>query len=192
MKQTTKTELLGLAGRPQVVRLYRRRLQPDENTEGFVLRVEPDLVLVHRVDPAIVLDGFQVVRVRDVTDVDDSFGSAAFIERALRLRRQRPCCPKGVGTDSLRSLIASAGKRFPLITLHLERKDKDVCWIGQLAHVDDRHVTIDYITPNAEWDGQERYALRDLTKVEFGGSYEQALAQVAARGLTKKRRMAQV
>jgi len=173
----------------RVVRVYRQSLESDHySAEGFVVGVEEDLVLVHVIDPAIVLDGFRVLRVADVTTVDSSFESAPFLERALRLRRQRPRKPDGIRLDSVRALIESAGQSFPLITLHREREHKDSCWIGKLAEVDDLRVTIDYITPAAEWDGQERYALRVLTKIDFGGRYEEALAAVAGLAPPVRRR----
>jgi len=144
-----------------------------------VVDVGDELVLVHVVDPAIVLDGFQALRIRDLTDVNPTFATADFVVHALRLRRQRPRCPPGIRLSSLRSLIESAGARFPLIALHQERDDNDSCWIGRLVEIDDLRVTIDYLTPTAKWEGQERYALRSLTKIEFGGRYEDALASVA-------------
>jgi len=164
----------------RVVRVYRQSLEPDGySVEGFVVGVEDDLVLMHVIDPAIVLDGFRVLRVADITSVDSSFESGPFLERALRLRRQRPRRPEGLRLDSVRAVIETAALIFPLITLHREREHKDSCWIGRLVEVDDLRVTIDYITPAAEWDGQERYALRVLTKIDFGGRYEEALASVA-------------
>jgi hypothetical protein len=36
------------------------------------------------------------------------------------------------------------------------------------------------IDPHAQWDDPEVYELRHITRVGFGGSYEQALALVAA------------
>ncbi|HEY5450945.1 MAG TPA: hypothetical protein VIQ54_19460 [Polyangia bacterium] len=164
----------------RVVRVYRQSLEPDGySVEGFVVGVEEDLVLMHVIDPAIVLDGFRVLRIADITSVDSSFESGPFLERALRLRRQRPRRPEGLRLDSVRAVIETAALIFPLITLHREREHKDSCWIGRLVEVDDLRVTIDYITPAAEWDGQERYALRVLTKIDFGGRYEEALASVA-------------
>ena len=175
----------------RVVRLYRDTLEPDgHSAEGFVIGVEGGLVLVHIIDPAVVLDGFRILRVRDITAVDASFGSASFLERALRLRRQRPRRPEGVRLDSMCSVIESAGNVYPLITLHREREHRDSCWIGRLVAVDDLRVTIDIINPAAEWDGQERYTLRVLTKIEFGGRYEAALAAVAKLQPNVRRRPA--
>jgi len=37
------------------------------------------------------------------------------------------------------------------------------------------------LTPDAKWvPGWRRYAIKDITRIGFGGSYEETLAQVAA------------
>jgi hypothetical protein len=179
MNAAVKATLVDALERRRLVRLYRATLEPGRHSaEGYVIGFDEDLVLVGVVDPAILLDGYRVLRTRDLTDATSGFASAGFIEKALKLRRQRPSYPEGIRLGSMRAVIESAAKQFPLITLHREREHKDSCWIGRLAQIDDLRVTIDYITPEATWDGQERYTLRTLTKVEFGGRYEEALASV--------------
>ena len=179
-----------LEGRRRVARLHRSVLEPSKfPTEGFVVGVADDLVLVHVVDHAVVLDGFRALRLADVTAVDAGFESVTFVEAALRLRGERPRRPAAIRLTTIRALIESAGARFPLITLHQEREDPDVCWIGRVTGVDDLRVTIDFLTPSARWDGRESYAIRTITRVEFGGRYEEALALVAEQRGARTRRM---
>ena len=40
-------------------------------------------------------------------------------------------------------------------------------------------VALKKIDPDARWGDTKRYRFRDLTKVDFGGGYEQGLALVA-------------
>jgi hypothetical protein len=185
---TVEDGLRALMGRRRIARLRRAGIDGGERgTEGFVVGLAGDLVMVHKVDSAILLDGYQVLRLRDVTEIDPDFANAAFVERALHLRRERPLRPPGIRLDSMRALIESAGGAFPLLTLHREREDRDSCWIGRLVAVDDLRVTIDYIDPSARWDGRERYPLRVLTKIEFGGRYEEALTLVAASAPARRK-----
>src|SRR5205809_99045 len=53
---------------------------------GYVLAVGTGLVLIHRVNPMMVLDGYAVWRIADITSIDTSFPSRRFVERALGLR----------------------------------------------------------------------------------------------------------
>jgi hypothetical protein len=173
----------------RVVRLHRASFDAaSHSAEGFVSAVGPELVLLQVIDPAIVLDGYSVLRIADVSAIDESFESADFILRALRLREQIPRWPRAVRLDGVQALIESVARQFPLITLHRERTDEGCCWIGRVRAVDDSAVTIDYITPSARWDGQERYELDSLTRIDFGGRYEEALALVAGTPLGRRRK----
>jgi hypothetical protein len=48
-------------------------------------------------------------------------------------------------------------------------------------------VTLKKIDPDARWGDTKRYRFRDLTKVDFGGGYEEALMLVAAGNKRKRR-----
>jgi len=37
-----------------------------------------------------------------------------------------------VGLANIAELLLSAGKAFPLVTIHREEVDPDVCWIGRV------------------------------------------------------------
>ena len=87
--------------------------------------------------------------------------------------------PKLAKLGSMRESAASAGASFQLITIHRERIKKDVCFIGKLVGVNQRAVTIQSITPQAEWEEEECYQFKDITLLEFGGVYENLLGSLA-------------
>ncbi len=44
-------------------------------------------------------------------------------------------------------------------------------------------LSIRYIDPGGEWDDDEdRYAMSDITRVDFGGAYEEALVLAGSEG----------
>lgn len=70
----------------------------------------------------------------------------------------------------------SAGTGFPLVTIHRERVDPHVCWIGQILSVERGRVSLLQINPDAKWDEKPTtYWLNEITQVNFGGDYEDAL-----------------
>lgn len=73
---------------------------------------------------------------------------------------------------------------FPLVTLHTEVADPDVCYIGRPVQLTSRVVTIG---PDATWDDDEWLTLAwaDVTRIDFGGDYAQALALVAGDAARK-------
>jgi hypothetical protein len=98
------------------------------------------------------------------------------VESALRKRRaRRPRKPK-VSVRGLRELLLSAGKGFPLVTIHGEKVDASVCQIGRVIGVTNGRTSILEIGPGASWnEAPTEYALEQITRVDFGGDYEDAL-----------------
>jgi hypothetical protein len=68
------------------------------------------------------------------------------------------------------------------VTIHREKVDPDVCAIGRVVEVKDGRVSLLEINPDATWNAKPKdYQLRDITRVDFGGEYEEALQLVGGR-----------
>lgn len=130
--------------------------------EGYVLAVGERWLLLANLDPAIVLDGF--------------------VRSALTLRGQWPPAPPPtpVALDDTRALLGSVDGRWPLVTIHPELDDPEVCFIGEVQRVGRKTVSLREITPDATWrEPREAYRLGRITRVDVGGSHERALIEVA-------------
>jgi hypothetical protein len=54
-----------------------------------------------------------------------------------------------------------------------------VCFIGHPVRFTSRSVHLLGITPQAQWEvNPEKWAFADVTRVDFGGRYEEALALI--------------
>ncbi len=82
---------------------------------------------------------------------------------------------------STREALSSAGKAFPLVTIHTEKTVRGVCYVGRVIRTGQRAVTLLSISPQAEWDKEESYLLKDITLIGFGGAYEGLLASMSTR-----------
>ena len=81
---------------------------------------------------------------------------------------------------NIEELLLSAGRAFPLVTIHREQVDPTVCWIGRVLRVERSRVSLLEINPDAGWeDKPQTYSLREITRVNFDGDYESALYLVA-------------
>jgi hypothetical protein len=146
------------------------------SVSGYVLANGPEFFLLALVHPLIRFDGFQCFRYRDVRHLQSPERHADFIETALRKRNE--VLPKKPRVDlaTLAKLLTTASRAFPLVTIHLEKDDAGVCYIGRVVEVTDKHVSLLEISPGASWDrAPSEYRLKDITRVDFGGSYEEAL-----------------
>ena len=151
----------------------------DGHVTGYVVAVGPAFFLLAIINDQIWLDGFDGLRIRDVHAIEPE-PHAAFIEAALIARGEaRP----GAGmfdAATINALITSAAARYPLITVHEESVDPDVCYVGQVAGVEGGVLWLLSIGPDADWDADPLvFKLSDITRVSFGGDYEAALALVA-------------
>lgn len=150
---------------------------------GYVLDVGPRFFIIALVDENIRLNGFQCFRLSDVRGLQVPPKYGAFYLAALRKRGQRRPEKPAVDVSSLETLLLSAGRAFPLVTIHRESVDPDVCHIGRVMGIHKGWLSLFEIDPGAVWDEEpSRHRLREITRVDFGGGYEEALHLVGGDG----------
>jgi len=142
---------------------------------GYVVDVGPKFFLVAVVCDGIWFDGFECFRIADVRGFrPDPY--AGFAESALKKRGEQVPKKPRVSIAKIEELLLSAGREFPLVTIHREHVDSGACWIGRILSVERGRVSLLGITPAAVWDKMpESYRLSEITRVTFGGDYETAL-----------------
>jgi hypothetical protein len=167
-------EVKAAARRRQLVR-FTRPLEPGF-VHGYVLAVGARWLLLALVGDGIRFNGFQCFRLRDIRELQIPHPHTVFVETALKKRGERLPRRPQVNIACVGELLRSANGSFPLVTIHREQVDPDVCWIGQVLEVDSRRVVLREINPDARWDHEPtEYRLSEITRVAFGGDYEDAL-----------------
>lgn len=95
------------------------------------------------------------------------------------MRGEWPPAGAEVDLDGTAELVRTASEVAPLVTLHFERDDPTVCFIGRPVRFTKTSVQLLEIDPQAEWEASpSKWRLADVTRVDFAGRYEQALALV--------------
>jgi hypothetical protein len=146
---------------------------------GFAIDWNEDLTLFQDFDTELFqLNGWAVLRNSDIRRYR-AIPEGDFLARAIHLQKIRPAIPKGLAIGSLREAAESAGAKFPLLTVYRERIKKDVCYVGKFERASQRALTMREISPQAEWEDEETFELRDITKLEFDGTYERLLYALA-------------
>jgi hypothetical protein len=179
MKKTLKgrrsSELLR-ARREKLLVKFSRPFEPGSFT-GYVLDVGPKFFLLSvKGNDGERFNGYSCLRVEDVRGLEVPHPYASFHEAAQKkLGERRPRKPS-ISLGSLVDLIGSAARQFPLVTIHRERVDPKVCYIGRVFGIGREHVTLLEIGPDARWEKTPRtYRQQEITRVDFGGEYEKAL-----------------
>ncbi len=180
MQRSRASALLAGFGARQLVRI-RRRFEAS-TIRGYVLGVGPTFFIVSLVSDRLWYDGFECFRLSDVTSVEpDPY--AGFAEAALRLRGLRRTKMPKVNLESIEDILRTAGVAFPLVSIHSESREPGICQIGQVVAITRSQVALLEIDPNAVWDAEPTvHSLRSVTRVGFGGEYEEALFLVGGTG----------
>ena len=147
---------------------------------GYVLDIGPVFFLIALVSDRIWFDGFECFRIGDALGIRyDPY--TGFVEAALAGRgEQKPAGPD-VSLASLTELLLSSNNAFPLVTIHHEESDPDVCHIGCVISVGPDRVFLHEISPDATWEESPTgHPLEGITRVNFGGDYENALHLVGS------------
>src|SRR5215471_587713 len=143
---------------------------------GYVLDIGSQFFLLALVSDEIRFNGFNCFRLPDVRALQVPAKYASFAEAALKKRSERLPRKPFVSVASLPELLLTANEAFPLITIHREQADPDVCHIGRVVGLNKRQVTLLEIGADAKWDAEPiQYQLREITRVDFGSGYEEAL-----------------
>jgi hypothetical protein len=149
---------------------------------GYIQDLGPRWFLLALVDDGIRFNGFQCFRVSDVRELRVPHPYAAFAEAALKKRGERLPKKPRVGVASVEELLLSASRSFQRVTIHREKVDPSICEVGQVVRVTGGRVWLREINPDATWKAESRQCrLRDITRVDFGGAYEEALQLVGGR-----------
>lgn len=177
----------------QIIRLkylvkFNREPLDDSNLYGFVLACSDTLTLLHCLDKqTFTLNGYSVIRNDDVSlyavyDRPDYY----FESRALRVKGIEPKMPPEISVTNLPDLLTSVDKYYPLTTLYRELINPDACIIGRVLDMAPKTFTLFEVDDCAEWIGPRRYRFADITRIDFGGGYEEALSLVARPDLKQK------
>jgi len=86
--------------------------------------------------------------------------------------------------------LKSANALFSLVTIHRERIKPDTCAIGKVIDIAENHLLFLEIGPDAAWEEKpSKIRLNDITRVDFGGGYEEALYLVSGDPKPLKKRL---
>jgi len=160
---------------------FDRRPVDQDSLVGFAVAWNAELTLTQPLEKEqFLLNGYTIFRNVDVKrwrpiPKDD------FLAKAAVLQKLQPCRPGKVSISSVRHALDSAGKIFPLVTVHTERVNRRVCYVGRVLRTSQRTLILSSISPQAEWDEEESYLLKDITLIDFGGTYEQLLARMSKK-----------
>ena len=163
--------------REQLFVSVRRWIPDSDRIDGFVLAVGESWVSLASLD-GVSLSGWCLLRLKDIQSVfidPDSLPT-----KVLQARDQWPPPAVTVNLDDVVVALRSTTEIAPLISIYVELDRPDIMWLGAVTAIDRDRVRFLEVSTQAEWHRKPRVIdLEDVTRIEFGGSYEEGLALVA-------------
>ncbi len=180
MKSTEILEKLKLAAAHQlIVRVEREEIE-DGWFDGYVARMGDQFFALAVIDEYVHVNGFACLRYEDVTNLTLPTPNEHFLVKALSMRGEYPPVCPSIDLTSALPLVQTANDKTQLITVHAEIAEPETCWVGRLRSYSEERIVLDLVTPAAEWDVDPYTIETDhVTRVDFGGEYENALMLVA-------------
>ena len=164
-----------------------RRFSEDQITGGFVVDFTDSLILFHNLDmDTFCLNGYTVILTKDITRHRVFNKADYWRERAIRHFGVKPIKPAGISLASLPQMLKTVSEHFPLIAFHPEEKKPEVCYIGALTSTTERTLTIEDLNADCEWSGPRRMRFSEVSRIDFGGRYEESLAATAPKKPKRK------
>lgn len=159
----------------------RRDITRAERLTGYVVGVGERWLFMACVEDGIALDGFQALRLADVESVKRRKEKETFTRRALDLGGQwPPHAPSTISLDDDATLIGDISRVYPLLVLYVEHQDPGICHVGKALDWSRRGFNLLSVTPDAEWEEPTtRFKFADVTRIDFGGRYEDVLMRLA-------------
>jgi hypothetical protein len=149
-----------------------------EGATGYVVGLGTRWALLHVVNDDVTEDGFLATNLEMVAEIATVDPERSFFPRVMAMRPPT-MRPPAVDLDDTRELLRSAQRSFPLLTIQTEQQYPGACYIGRIAALDDDAALLHLVSPAGEWDDAEEYPYETITRIGFGGRYEEALALAA-------------
>jgi hypothetical protein len=157
-----------------IVRVFRASIE-EGHASGYIVGLGPTFFALELIDDGIRYDGFLCLRYADVSECQSPDQYEEFLKKALAARGLKREA-FDLDLSSVGALIVTGAARYPLVSIHTEDDDAEACWIGRLSEINEERVLLREIDPSGVWDETPTpYALSEITRVDFGGAYEEAL-----------------
>ena len=97
----------------KLVECYRTTLEDRDIYDlGYVVDATDDFVMLHLVDDRITLNGYSLLRISDITEIETEVEHTRFIEKALEIRKKTVKQPVLVDLTDIRTIINSINQNF--------------------------------------------------------------------------------
>jgi hypothetical protein len=147
---------------------------------GYIFAENKSLLGIHQVDDSFRLNGYCVLRKKDIFSTDESFEKKDLITSALGLKNQFLIAPEKTKITSIQIAMRTAQEEFGVLVIHREKVCPGEVEVGTMRLNSETTYILRWLDVLANWENDDRiFKFSDVTLLEFGTEYEQTLFSVA-------------
>jgi hypothetical protein len=154
----------------------------DLHSWGFVLACNDTFTLINYFSrDKYALDGYSIFYNDDVseywvyTEVEDYLET-----KYVKLKNIKPQPQPSINLGNLPDILSSIAEKFPLMKIYRDNLTEDGTAIGKLVETNENTFKLLAMRTDAKWkDIPSRFRYADITRIDFGSSYEDILLTVA-------------
>ena len=171
---------LARAQQDQLLVTVRRWIPDADRLEGFVVGIGQKWVALQRLSDRVAFEGWHLIRVKDVQAVSIDPDPECFEVKALKARSLWPPSAPELSLDDVVRAVDSASAVTAMVSVFDEFDRPGACWIGDVTSLDDSKLHLLEVNTRGGWARKPRtFDPADVTRIDFGGGYEEALSLVA-------------
>ena len=119
---------------------------------GFVLDVNEEFTLINNFDfESTSTTGFSIFKNKSVKDYELYDDPNSFDALLVDLKKVKPKKKPFISINTINDLLKTVNENFPLIVIHREKVDKEICQIGKIVEIKKNAFLMLEIDTNAEW-----------------------------------------
>ena len=148
-------------------------------TDGFVVALTDDWVVMHDLDSGVYVDCIVMLRLRDVSRVlfrDDN----AYHHRGVAGLNQQVAAFEVENSVGVPDLLSAASSLADIFAIHSEVLDGEPLLVGRLGALRRKSFKFHFVGRDGVWACDvDKIKYRDVTRIEVGGRYLAALNRFA-------------
>lgn len=145
---------------------------------GIPVKQSAEFLCMLNVDEHYTFNGFSLLRLEDIDCISMWKERQEMVQYVLARRHlEIPAMHFPIADPEVKlpHILALVQNTYPLVTIHREGIDDSVCYVGTIAALKKKSFVLNLLGTAAEWEGTRKFRYSDVTRVDFGGKYEDAL-----------------
>ncbi len=154
-----------------------------EPIRGFVIEQNDEWILMKHNPVQYQIDGCIIVRNKNIKAITRD-KEEKFVEKILQLKGVKLTYLDVIPLTGIVSILSYLTQYFGVF--QFEKRAESSCYLCRLSALDSKHVVMDSMNPDGQWDGEMLCRPNDIRVIEYDTDYINSLKLVTAESKPKR------